>query len=230
MYGFRPLGPNALLVKERVIRAESIENGAEVDIDEHMVVADLVFGRLEEVWVVLDVLDNGEESFEFAIFGAFCGPSGGRRRYVLDQLRGERRGWRLGLGVWPRQLTWSCRMQAPVGSRGHDGRRFISKELPREGMRGKSKGIVRYIRRSQGTETRVWWPITRDVGIFVVVAGFRLRHWRVWLNAKPRDSELAHVINAFRAPLSSPPRLSKKCKGLSSRVDRSYPITFLLSL
>ena len=69
--GLGALGSNAVLVEEGVVGAKGIENCAELDVDEHVVVASLVFGCLEEIRVVLDVLDDGEQSFDLAIFRAF---------------------------------------------------------------------------------------------------------------------------------------------------------------
>lgn len=58
--GLGRLGPHTVFVEEGVIRAQRVENSTKVDIYKHVIVRGTVFGCLEQVGVVLDVLNGGE--------------------------------------------------------------------------------------------------------------------------------------------------------------------------
>lgn len=68
--GLHRLCANGGLVDKGVFELECdrVEDGAAVDVDQHVVVFEAVFGRPEQLRVVFDALDHAQQALVFAVF------------------------------------------------------------------------------------------------------------------------------------------------------------------
>jgi len=89
--GFESLFSQLVVVGKWVVPFGGLENDTAAYVDKHVIMAESLFGRLENFGVLLDLIDDGREMLQFANFVGSRRRSG-RVRYVLDELGGKRRG------------------------------------------------------------------------------------------------------------------------------------------